>query len=256
MTLATGTGPWTTACRTSTTDSGDSEAVTNLGDTQKGAELDKREQARDKDVSLKNETDDTKDDSIHNKTTNTKAKHKDDKEPEEPGPTLYVHHRGPTQDGLHALDIIDSLTRYPEEAMDKGKVQGKVQNQLGFTDKYLEGKAMACDYASRHAVPIEGLDEVEKERLMVDNGEDIQVMRVFIADLPPALPLDVLREVAAQDEGYQRLMVAVKKGRKPRTGTWCHTWQTGGSWAPWRSGSARGRGPTSQRGGTRTTTRT
>ena len=50
---------------------------------------------------------------------------------------------------------------------------------------------------------------------MVDNGEDIQVMRVFIADLPPALPLGEMREVAAQDEVYQRLMVAVKKGRKP-----------------------------------------
>ena len=75
---------------------------------------------------------------------------------------------------------------------------------------------MPCDYASRHAVPIEGLDEEEKERLMVDTGEDIQVMRVFIADLPPALPLEVLREVAGRDEVYQRLMVAVKQGRKPK----------------------------------------
>ena len=30
---------------------------------------------------------------------------------------------------------------------------------------------------------------------MVDNGEDIQVMREFIANLPPALSLEVLREV-------------------------------------------------------------
>ena len=47
--------------------------MTNLGDSQKGAGLDKREQARDKDVSLKNETDDTKDDSFYDKTTDTKA---------------------------------------------------------------------------------------------------------------------------------------------------------------------------------------
>ena len=58
--------------------------------------------------------------------------------------------------------------------------RNKVQD-LRFTDKYLPGKTMPCDYTSRHAVPIEDLDEEEKERLMVDTGEDIQVMRVFIA---------------------------------------------------------------------------
>ena len=92
--------------------------------------------------------------------------------------------------------------------------RNKVQD-LSFTDKYLEGKAMPCDYASRHAAPIEGLNEEEQERLMVDNGKDIQVMRVFIADLPPALSLEVLKEVAAQDRVYQELIVAVKEGRKP-----------------------------------------
>ena len=34
-------------------------------------------------------------------------------------------------------------------------------------------------------MPIKDLNEEEKERMMVDNGEDIQVMRVFISDLPP-----------------------------------------------------------------------
>ena len=87
----------------------------------KGTGLDKREQAWDMDVNPKNETDDTKDDSTHDKTANTEAKHKDDKEPEEPWPELYADHSEPTQDGLHILDIIDSLTRYPEEAIVKGK---------------------------------------------------------------------------------------------------------------------------------------
>ena len=63
---------------------------------------------------------------------------------------------------------------------------------------------------------IEDLDEEEKERLMVDTGEDIQVMRVFIADLPPALSLKVLKEVAERDAVYQRLKEAVKTGRKPK----------------------------------------
>ena len=63
---------------------------------------------------------------------------------------------------------------------------------------------------------IEDLDEEEKERLMVDTGEDIQVMRVFIADLPPTLSLEVLKEVAERDAVYQRLKEAVKTGRKPK----------------------------------------
>ena len=50
--------------------------------------------------------------------------------------------------------------------------RNKVQD-LRFTDKYLSGKSMPCDYASRHASPIEDLTEEEKEQLIVDVGEDI-----------------------------------------------------------------------------------
>ena len=75
---------------------------------------------------------------------------------------------------------------------------------------------MPCDYASRHAAPIEDLTEEEKERLMVDVGKDIQLMRVIMADLPPALTMEVLREVAERDEIYQKLKAAVKEGKKPK----------------------------------------
>ena len=54
----------------------------------------------------------------------TKAETDSGDSEEEPWPDLYADHRGPTQDGLHALDIIDSLTRYPEEAIVKGKGPG------------------------------------------------------------------------------------------------------------------------------------
>ena len=147
----------------------------------KGAGLDKREQARDMDVNLKNKTDNTKDDSTHDKTANTKAKHKDDKEPEEPWPDLNADHRGHTQEGLHAES----------------------------------GRTRPDNCAARRAEPSEGLEEEEKERLRVDNSEDIQVMRMFIGDLPKVLTQEVLREVTTKDQEYQRLMVAVKKGRKP-----------------------------------------
>ena len=37
-----------------------------------------------------------------------------------------------------------------------------------------------------------------------------------MADLPPALSMEVLREVAEQDEIYQKLKAAVKEGKKPK----------------------------------------
>ena len=52
---------------------------------------------------------------------------------------------------------------------------------------------MPCDFTFSHGVPIEDLNE-EKEWLRMDNGEDIQVMRVCIAELPPALSLKVMKE--------------------------------------------------------------
>ena len=106
--------------------------------------------------------------------------------------------------------------------------RNKVQD-LRFTDKYLLGKSMPCDYASRHASPIEDLTEEEKERLMVDVSEDIQVMRVIMADLPPALTMEVLREVAERNEIYQKLKAAMKEGKKPKDRDLVPTWRSGRS---------------------------
>ena len=74
---------------------------------------------------------------------------------------------------------------------------------------------MPCDYTFSHGVPIEDLNE-EKEWLRMDNGEDIQVMRVCIADLPPALSLKVMKEMAERNRVHQKLKEAVKTGRKPK----------------------------------------
>ena len=75
-----------------------------------------------------------------------------------------------------------------------GKVQGKVQDH-SFTDRYLTGRTRPGDYAACHAEPSE-------ERLKVDNGEDIQVMRKSIADPPPARSLEVLREGPGVPEAH------------------------------------------------------
>ena len=54
-------------------------------------------------------------------------------------------------------------------------------------------------------MPIKGLDEEEKELLKVNNGEDIQAMRKFIADLPP---------VRSQEEllGKEERIVILERG--------------------------------------------
>ena len=74
---------------------------------------------------------------------------------------------------------------------------------LQFTDKNLPGKQMPCDYASRCAVPIEDLTEEEREMLMVDVGEDVQVMRVIMADLPPAMTMDIVKEATEHNQTYR-----------------------------------------------------
>ena len=89
------------------------------------------------------------------------------------------------------------------------------EQDLHYTDKYLEGRAMPGNHATRHAAPIEGLDEEEQEKPMVNNGKDIQDGRGYNNDLPPAMSRETLREVEARDTVYQELKEAVKKGRKP-----------------------------------------
>ena len=100
------------------TDIGDSKAVTNHGDSHQDG---------------------------HREGVKTKAETNSGDSKEEPWPDLYGDHGGPTQDDLQGLDIIDSLTRYPEKAITKGKGPGNYRV----------------------------------------NSEDIQVMRVFIANLTP-----------------------------------------------------------------------
>ena len=77
---------------------------------------------------------------------------------------------------------------------------------------------MPCDYASRHPKPIDNMSQEEKEALMMDEGEETEVMRVIMADLSPALSLELVREVAQGDPAYQSLKAAVQAGSKPRDG--------------------------------------
>ena len=71
------------------------------------------------------------------------------------------------------------------------------------TDECLPVKAMPCGDATCHAAPIEDLEKEERESLMGDTSADTQVMRVFVANLPPAQTLEVQKEVAKRDTVYK-----------------------------------------------------
>ena len=63
-------------------------------------------------------------------------------------------------------------------------------------------------------MPITHLSQQQREYMMVDDGRDVQIMRVIMADLPPALTLDMIKQAVTGDKTYQDLMEAVRSGVK------------------------------------------
>ena len=88
---------------------------------------------------------------------------------------------------------------------------------LVFKDKYLRGKSNPCDYASRHPTPLEGLSQTDREKLGVDDCDEVTVMRMFVEDMPMALTLDMLKEAVGRDPDYQDLIDKIRAGQKPDT---------------------------------------
>ena len=67
-------------------------------------------------------------------------------------------------------------------------------------DKYLPRKQMPADYNSRHPQPIEHFIQQEREDRMVDDGENVQIMKVIMADLPPALTAEMICKAVKEDK--------------------------------------------------------
>ena len=106
------------------------------------------------------------------------------------------------------------------------KQRKKVQ-VLSFTDKYMPGKTIPCDYNSRHPKPIQHLSQRDRHKQGIDDGEELFIRRVFMSDLPDAVTVDMLREVAERDPIYVMLREAVLAGKKtenpaisPYTSVW------------------------------------
>ena len=97
---------------------------------------------------------------------------------------------------------------------------------LVFKDKFLSGKANPCDYSSRHPTQLEGLSQADREKLGVDDCDEVMVMRVFVVDMPVALTLDMLKDAVGKDQNYQHLIDCVKAGHKPDTSSPLHQYRT------------------------------
>lgn len=102
----------------------------------------------------------------------------------------------------------------------------KVQD-LCFKDKYMPGRRIPCDYNSRHPQPIQHLSQDDRAKQGIDDGEEIFIRRVFMSDLPDAVTVDMLKEVAERDPSYISLREAVLAGKKtenpaisPYTSVW------------------------------------
>ena len=93
----------------------------------------------------------------------------------------------------------------------------KIQD-LVFTDKYIRGKDNPCDFGSRHPAPLTNLSDREKEKMGVEDEGEVWIRRLFMSDLPDAVSVEMLQEVADKDTDYVKLRSAVREGNKPKEG--------------------------------------
>ena len=110
------------------------------------------------------------------------------------------------------LPIYNDMTKPTSARINKHRQ--RIQD-LSFTDRYMSGKEMPCDFNSRHPNPIDHLTEEERHKLGLDNNDEVTIRRIFIRDLPDAVTLDMIRQAASRDPVYSDLVAAVKSGRKP-----------------------------------------
>ena len=115
-------------------------------------------------------------------------------------------------------DHLPLVPLYNNPAIAAGRRVTKHRQQVQdfqFSDKYLKGKQNPCDYKSRHPTPISDLSTSDREKLGVDDSDEVTVMRLWVEDMPMALSVDTLKEAAAKDQDYQELVERVKTGQVP-----------------------------------------
>ena len=85
--------------------------------------------------------------------------------------------------------------------------------------KYIPGKENPCDWKSRHSAAIDDLSPRDRDRLGVDDNDDVVVMKILMENVPTALTIEMIQEAATKDDIYQKLKEAIRLGRKPKGNT-------------------------------------
>ena len=101
---------------------------------------------------------------------------------------------------------------------------------LSFTDKYMPGKEIPCDFNSRHPNSIDHLTTEERIKLGLNGEDEVTIRRIFIRDLPDAVSLDMIRKVREADPIYRASRRPSRMASNPRRLTWFHTHMSGGNW--------------------------
>lgn len=137
---------------------------------------------------------------------------------------LSGHHFTSWGDQKPLIPLYNDMTRPASVRVNKHRQ--KVQD-LSFTDKYMPGKVIPCDFNSRHPNSIDHLTGEERQKLGIDDGDEITIRRIFLRDLPDAVTPDMIKEVAEGDSVYKALREAVKSGKKsgdPRLTPYTSIW--------------------------------
>ena len=127
-------------------------------------------------------------------------------------PYLIGKHFTSWGDHYPLVPLYNNLSKPASRRVAKHRQQ--VQD-LSFSDKYLSGKLNPCDYKSRHPTQLTGLSPEEREKLSIDDSEEVMVMRMLVEDMPQALTIDMLKDAVAKDQDYQLLLDKIRSGHKP-----------------------------------------
>ena len=96
---------------------------------------------------------------------------------------------------------------------------------LSYVMKYVEGKQMPCDFGSRHPKPIDHLSPKEQEKLGMDQGSEVYVRRLNIANSPNAATVEIIKEASERDTEILEAKRHLSRGTKPKNSIYGKIWE-------------------------------
>lgn len=85
---------------------------------------------------------------------------------------------------------------------------------LDYTMKHLPGRENPCDYGSRHPLPIEHLQDVDKTKMGLDTGNEIYIRKITTEHSPRAVSSEDIKSAAGNDPVYKQLVECIQQGKQ------------------------------------------